>query len=350
MKYHRYTFEDFVTDPDFIKWIREGRPEDQHFWQQYLSAQPHQEEIILLAKEFVKSIEFKKLEASEEEYEEVLNRLLSQKPQSNRLVNSVHINLRWLGTFIRYAASLALLAGVIYLFIKMANEQKPIPSQVVERTVVKESGPGIRTLHKLPDSTFVWLNVESSIRYTIPFNKNNRMVELSGEAFFEVESDSTRPFTVVTQNGYVRAVGTSFNVISYKNDLQLTVALLKGGVAYGRGFSANNDRYTLSPGQKAILNEKSEKPQISNIDYGRDLAWKDGVIFFKKASHHQVFTRLSRWYDVNFVFKNHPVEKWEYNGEFENLSLELVLQRLAFTENIQFNIKGKEVSIRFITE
>lgn len=350
MKYHKYTFEDFVTDPEFIKWVKEGKPEDQHFWEQYISAQPRQEEVIRLAREFVKSLEFKKLEATQDEYDEVLNRLLSQKTKVNEPKPPAHFNFSWIGSLMRYAASLTLLIGIIYLFIKIAEEQKPVQSQVTERTIVKESGPGIRTLHKLPDSTRIWLNVESTIRYTIPFNRINRVVELSGEAFFEVESDPSRPFTVVTSNGYVKALGTAFNVISYKNEEQLTVALLKGGVTYGRDLSAQKDQYTLSPGQKAVLHEKSEKPQISNIDYGRDLAWKDGVIYFKKASHHQVFSRLAKWYDVVFVFENRPVEKWEYNGQFENLSLELVLQRLAFTEHVQFIIKGKEVSIRFTTE
>ncbi|MCC5929928.1 MAG: DUF4974 domain-containing protein [Cyclobacteriaceae bacterium] len=350
MKYHKYTFEDFVTDPDFIKWVREGNPEDQHFWQQYMTAQPGQQELILLAREFLSALEFKKLEASAEEYEEVLNKLLSKKAISIRPVKSHSFNIGWIGTVFRYAASIALVAMVVYLFIKIADEQKPVQTQIVEKPIVKESGPGIRTLHKLPDSTRIWLNVESSIRYNVPFDRNNRLIELIGEAFFEVESDPSRPFTVLTRNGFVRAFGTSFNVISYRNDAQLTVALLEGGVSYGRDLSTQKDRYTLSPGQKAVLNDKSDKPKITNIDYGRDLAWKDGIIYFSKSSHKEVFARLSRWYDVVFVIENQPVDKWEYNGQFENLSLELVLQRLAFTENIEFKIKGKEVSIRFTRE
>ncbi|MGF1638234.1 MAG: FecR family protein [Cyclobacteriaceae bacterium] len=354
MKYEHFKFEDFVADPEFSAWVRTGSEESTSFWNQYLNTHPEQVQDIKLAKEFLQSMQFKMLDATESEYQEVLNHLLTAR-NSEIEIGSKTFSIGWpsiskrvIGKVMRYAATLALFSVVSYFIWQISNEQKPIPTATVsERIITKETGPGMKTQIKLPDGTLIWLNVESTVKFKMPFNDANRSVELIGEAYFEVESNPDRPFTVHTSKGQVKVFGTTFNVTSYPNEDQFTVALLEGNLSVHKNLLQGDEGLFLKPGQRSIMLRDFDQPLISEMRYARDMSWKDGILYFEKSRHTEIFTRLERWYDVTFKYSNTPSEKWEYSGYFDNMSLELVLQRLSFTENFEYSIVGKEVLIKF---
>lgn len=152
----------------------------------------------------------------------------------------------------------------------------------------------------LPDGTAVWLNAASRLEYHEDPNANLRIVQLDGEAFFEVKSDKDRPFKVVTKGQEVEVLGTSFNINSYSDEPTIRTTLVEGVVKV-KG-TATQHAVVLKPGQQAILGHAT-KLEVSEVTVADFVAWKSGMFSFNNTSIEGVMRQLSRWYDVAVVFE-----------------------------------------------
>src|SRR5579871_20996 len=137
----------------------------------------------------------------------------------------------------------------------------------------------------LPDGTKVWLNSASSFRYPTVFVDQTRNVELSGEAYFEVAKDASKPFIVKTGYADVTVLGTHFNVNAYTEDGVARITLLEGSVKV-------NQSDILRPGQEATVN-KSGLVTKQNADTEMSVAWKDGLFIFRGATIYEVMKQVS---------------------------------------------------------
>lgn len=193
----------------------------------------------------------------------------------------------------------------------------------------------------LPDGTKVWLNTASSIRYPLVFTGTERNVSLSGEAYFEVAPDVSKPFKVEANGSVIQVLGTHFNVSAYTDERQTTTTLVEGAV----NVSKNGNTVTLKPNEQAVVDESTGEIRQSAINIRTAIAWKDGYFRFDDDSIEEIVSKVSRWYDIEAV---------EYQGEFnerfsgtfqrsKNVSqLFSHLERLA---PIRFEIKGRRVVI-----
>lgn len=210
------------------------------------------------------------------------------------------------------------------------------------------TGKGEKITITLDDGSVIKLNTESSVQYPEKFTEDVRAVKLTGEAFFEVKTNKQKPFIVHTKALKTQVLGTSFNINAY-DSLKTSVALVSGQVQV-ENFKQHNDNQTtkkiLKPGQMAVLGV-DEQLQIQNFDLKMLTAWKDNVIYFSEANHQQVFQQLSKWYGVDFKFKNQPKEVWAVNGEFKDMRLEQVLQTISYTKDFDYKISDKTISITF---
>ncbi|MBO9571917.1 MAG: FecR family protein, partial [Chitinophagaceae bacterium] len=148
----------------------------------------------------------------------------------------------------------------------------------------------------LPDGSKVWLNSASSIKYPTVFQGKNRIVELSGEAYFDIKENKKLPFIVKTQKAEVLVLGTEFNINSYSDEPEFSTTLINGSVK----VSIGNNAKTILPGQQArILNSKPNSLTVNNdIDITQVIAWQKGIFRFEGASLDIIARQLSRWYDV----------------------------------------------------
>ncbi|TZF82619.1 FecR family protein [Pedobacter sp. BS3] len=194
----------------------------------------------------------------------------------------------------------------------------------------------------LPDGTRVWLNSQSTLRYPTKFDKNERNVELSGEAYFEVTHNSSKPFKVHTRNQDLTVLGTHFNVKAYTDETSTSTTLLQGKV------SINN----LSSGRSAILqpgNQSVAKPDgsiaVSNVNAEQAIAWKSGFFAFDNQDIETIMTIISRWYNVDVVYKN--IDKnLRLGGTFSKTSnLSELLKNLELIGNIHFTIEERRVIV-----
>lgn len=192
----------------------------------------------------------------------------------------------------------------------------------------------------LPDGTRVWLNSASEIRFPSRFNGQKRRVELTGEAYFEV-AKMTKPFVVATDRQEVKVLGTHFNINSYKDEMVTTTTLLEGAVQVS---SLPGNMVNLRPGQQSVLSGSALR--VSPADTDMAIAWKEGYFRFKNESVSAIMRKLSRWYDVEIVYRGRP-GKEAFGGKISrSKTLAEVLEMLQSTKKIHFKIEERRIIVQ----
>lgn len=193
----------------------------------------------------------------------------------------------------------------------------------------------------LPDGTTVWLNAASSIRYPTTFLGQERRVEMSGEAYFEVVKNVEKPFKV-SANGKaeVKVLGTHFNVDAYPEEGIIKTTLLEGAVSMS---TSANPAVLLKPGQQAAAGQADIKV-VNNANIDQVMAWKYGLFNFDRSNLPSVMNELSRWYDVDVRYEG-EIPSRTFRGKIKrDLSLAQVLEILQDV-NVKFRITGKTIVV-----
>ena len=192
----------------------------------------------------------------------------------------------------------------------------------------------------LADGSKVWLNAGSSLTYPIAFVGSERKVSVTGEAYFEVAHDASKPFVVHNGAMDVQVLGTHFNVNAFEDDdNNIKVTLLEGSVKITNG----NSNGLLKPGQQALVSK--EVKIVNDVDLNKVMAWKNGYFQFDKASLQSVLKQVARWYDVEVIYegKNQPRQ---FVGEIQrDLSLSEVLRILEINK-VHFTLEGKKLIVK----
>ena len=166
-------------------------------------------------------------------------------------------------------------------------------SQTVYNTL--KTPNGVQYHLALSDGTRVWLNGNSEIKFPVLFNGEDRAVELSGEAYFEV-AKANKPFKVNTGNTIVQVLGTHFNVKAYKDDSNVKTTLLEGSVK----VSNLGKERILKPGQEAVCSDS--EISVHQVDVELAVGWRSGLFTFNNEPLEQVMKQISRWYDMEVVY------------------------------------------------
>lgn len=213
-----------------------------------------------------------------------------------------------------------------------------LASEVIDNTVSTPNG-GQYKLH-LSDGTTVWLNAASEIKFPIAFVGDKRIVELKGEAYFEVAEDKKRPFIVRTQKESISVLGTHFNVNAYDGEPYSVVSLLSGRVAV-TGMH-NQSSTILSPGQQTVNGPTSIR--IEPFDIEESIAWKNGEFVFNNERLDQVMQRVGRWYDVQVHVDPEIAKILIWGSISKSAQIDKVLKLIQMTnDNIAYRIAGRGV-------
>lgn len=188
---------------------------------------------------------------------------------------------------------------------------------------------------RLPDGTMVWLNAASSIKYPVAFTGNNRSVEITGEVFFEVQSDKEHPFVVSKDGLSVLVTGTQFNMNTYDDENNMRITLVEGKVEVNKGAA----QQLLKPGEQAITTADGKLALNKEVNVDMVLAWKNGYFSFNNTYLQSLMRMLSRWYDVEVEYEG-EVPNMKFGGEISrNTPLEDVLNILRESK-VQFRIEN----------
>lgn len=213
---------------------------------------------------------------------------------------------------------------------------------IVYNTMTTPRGRQFRVT--LPDGTKVWLNAASSIRYPVAFTGNERKVDITGEVYFEVSKDASKPFRVNAAGRVaVTVLGTAFNINAYENEKDIAATLLSGGVKVA-ATAAPAKGVVLKPGQQARLGSGDNAMQVRNADLDKTMAWKNGFFNFEGAGIEDVMRQLERWYDINVVYEN-GIPDITFLGEIDRqIALPDLLEILRRTD-VDFRIEGRTLIV-----
>lgn len=179
----------------------------------------------------------------------------------------------------------------------------------------------------LPDGTLVWLNAASTLRYPKRFDGSERVVELNGEAFFEV-SKQRKPFKVISNGQVVEVLGTQFNVSAYPDEPHTKTTLVTGRVQVSSTANTGSP-VPIAPGQQSSV--VGSDIRVTAVDTNQYIAWKQGIFHFESTPLEEMLKQIARWYDVEVVYKS-GVPKETFTGRFRrDVSLKGVIDILQLS-------------------
>lgn len=223
-----------------------------------------------------------------------------------------------------------------------------LPAAPIYNTITTARGNQYMVI--LADGSKVWLNAASSIRFPFYFTGNERRVEITGEAYFEVAKDAIRPFRVTFNNqsgekGEIEVLGTHFNVNAYPDEEDIKTTLLEGSVKVSKG----KERVLIVPGEQASFSNNSSLG-TKGITLKKDIvlsqvvAWKDGFFVFNNSDIRMIMRQVARWYDVEVIFDGNMPSEGFTGKVSRNVPLSNFLKMLELND-VHVKTEGRKIII-----
>ncbi|OKZ42111.1 MAG: hypothetical protein BHV68_07395 [Bacteroidales bacterium 43_8] len=261
----------------------------------------------------------------EEVYERLYTRIKenieSREKKSHRRFSFVPM-LRW--------------AAVVCLPIiaALAVYELGLDSKVDTLPLVVTAESGERAKVQLPDGTKVNINSASQISYPHDFNGEKRIVELDGEAYFEVTPDKERPFVVKAAGLEITVLGTAFDVCAYKDDSEVSVVLLTGEI----DVASESDRY--------VMQRNTGTMQVGKVYSKEYVEWTDGNLRFENESLENIVKVLSRVYNVKIVFDSaFPEGQYFFTGSIGSGGITNALDILSMTSSLHYEVRDSVIML-----
>ncbi|MEP0937866.1 MAG: FecR domain-containing protein [Cyclobacteriaceae bacterium] len=355
----QYEIEDFVMDKSFRKWILESDVHSNLIWEEWLKNNSTKADDIREAREVLLSMARHDYKAPAQLQDEIWNNILDAEvasciepkvvPIGAHAVIGNYSNGKKHG-FKNYwyavAASLLILVGLGVFY--SVNNGWDLDQEIALTTIEKVTSKGQKSTIHLPDGTKVFLNSLSSLSYQSNYNDTDRRVTLTGEAFFEVAKDATRPFVVETKHLNTTALGTSFNVKAASR-LTCHVSLHTGKVKVELNGKHRGEEFLL-PGEEVNYQFGDDELEKEDFDIETAALWRKGIIYLDETSFKETIELLEHWYGVTFMIEGDLPDDLECTGRFENDYLSNVLSGLGYALDFQYRIEGKEVHLTFSSQ
>ncbi|MFD0763336.1 FecR family protein [Mucilaginibacter lutimaris] len=350
MDYTNFNVEDFLTDESFINYCYELNDADKAHWENVILTQPLLKKKITDARELCLLLSIK---ISKEEKQETLAKLkasIAAEQLQTKALGSTNVRRLWLPR-IAVAATLLVLAIGYGLY----RYNTPLSGAVLYSRatannyhLVAQTNFSNRKVVVLPDGTTVTLNGSSSLKMANDYNKDDRHVLLTGEAFFEVTKDKTRPFVVLTNKTATTALGTSFKVSSYADAKSASVMLSTGKVKVEATQSQSNIAdQILIPGQQVVLAEGDKNFTKTNFDQLEIQNWRNSRLVFTNADFKEIVDKIAKTYGVLIKADEKQTDKIMFTGQFTNKSLTDVLDAIGFVNKFTYTHNGNTIKLVF---
>jgi ferric-dicitrate binding protein FerR (iron transport regulator) len=265
------------------------------------------------------------------EKEVVLQRLLKRREREIHPAPVRRIRFHWS----KVAAVILLLAGITFLLFYIT---RPFEDDYI--TIKNPSGQV--QMVTLPDSSNVWLNAGSTLRYIETFSET-RGTELTGEAFFQVKPNAARPFTVQAGGVQTTVLGTSFNVRAPGSSETTSISVISGKVRVGEHGRLLD---VLSPTRQLRYNRQTKTFTTVIADTNAVLAWKNGRLLFQGETFAEIARAIEAWYGVQVEFAS-PGMRWcRYYMSFDHsMPIERLLVTMSVITETQYAFDPKNNTI-----
>lgn len=246
--------------------------------------------------------------------------------------------------FLKIAVVILLITTCTFSYKVWIQDQSGITSQ----PIIVFTPKGAQSAITLPDKTKVWLNSDSKLTYHTNFGTKRREIWLEGEAFFEVTPNKQLPFLVNASGIDILVTGTSFNVRNYKNDNNVSVALITGNVNVSKELPNIDSKKTLTlhPKQLLTFNKKNQTISTQPMNSLDNIAWRKGIFKFKAWTFEQIAKELERIYNVSIEIHSNALRKETFSGSFSNeQSIDSILQEINIYNKYKYVKEGNSLII-----
>lgn len=326
------TVEELISDQSFIDYCLQDDVVAADRWERWSQDDPTRKKLLDEAKQLVIAL------ASRPTVEEIsverarLLRFLDQQESTHRRSLRRLATRRWIA-----AASIALAVGLGAMWYF----RRPTAVDEASVALLKQMVPAGKLMNlRLADGTEVRLSSTSTFAYPAAFSDSIRVVQLQGEAFFDVAHDETKPFIIQTGDFSIRVLGTAFNVHAFEEEGQLQVSLFRGKVE----VSNQQLKQLLAPGQAFVYNKDHKTFKVEPFDADRERERIEGTLFFDNADFPEVARQLRRKYGIE-VQPNEGVHL-AFSGTIQHETLEQVIEKLNFTTNYHFLLESNTLIVK----
>lgn len=237
---------------------------------------------------------------------------------------------RILSWTLRVAAAIAMVAATAWLLLNLGNTTNAFAVRADEPLDIT-----------LPDGTIVWLNANTQIEYDDTFGTNVREVTLSGEAYFEVSPDLTKPFRIHLGKVTVEVVGTSFNLRGYPGEPDIILNVMSGKVRFG-----GHDMIEVAQGNEAMYHISTGKSgPLTPLDPNA-VAWKTRRLVFEDALLGNAARDLGRYFGKPIIIETPEALRCHFTGSFQDPELEEVLEVIGYSLNVTYRFEGERVILQ----
>ncbi|WP_200977855.1 FecR family protein [Echinicola sp. 20G] len=334
--------EDFLDNPPFKEWVRNGASEGAEFYVKFIDENPDKVELLDKARQIFEGLQTTSIDWTKSNEDDLFDNIKQEINKDNStLVNRKRKN--WSTKIVAsvFFGLIVLLAWNNGLFEGFSDQTQV---QVADTWTVKVTPSGQKNKIYLPDGTVAFMNSESTIKYDEGFGRRHRNLLLIGEAYFEVTKNKHLPFKVASGEIVTEALGTAFNVNAY-NQNSIKVQLTEGKVKVYQEDLESNDM-VLAPGEMICFSE-NKKMKKGNFDLEGSIPWVEGVLLFDKKKFSEIKEELERWFGVKINLKNLPKEDYEFSGKYKKATLKEILESMEHAMQFEYIIENKNVTISF---
>ena len=234
------------------------------------------------------------------------------------------------------AASVACLIAIVGLTLWFSVSHAGKNALAASTTITTDEGEKARIY--LSDSTKVFMNSGSTLQYDVNYNTSERIVKLTGEAFFNVSTNAEKPFIVKLEQLTVSATGTRFNVLSYSNENRIETTLERGKIQVA---ICGHDTIDVKSGQQVVYFTKTNKVVLRDVPTETYTSWKENKLRLIDTPFEETLRKIARRYNVTFEIRNRDLLDLKYTATFIDESIEEVMQMLKAVSPITYKIYNR---------
>ncbi len=282
---------------------------------------------------------------------------------------------RFLTRTLQWAAIGLVLMGVGSLVFYFISDQVSRLEALNYEVIVPA---GSRSNLILTDGTSVWLNADSRLSYSKNFGESDRSVHLEGEGYFHVEKENKYPFSVITSEVEVVALGTSFNIKSYPDEDMIQTTLVSGSILVNRiGHMTTEKGLTMEPNQQLTYYREARQMEISSMDNENDkfnkaeksemqrtadaelprvilsrgvdpkiyTSWKDNKLILDDEPFESIAIKLQRRFGTNIIIKDEEIRRRRFTGKFDEITMEQALNALQYVSPFDYYLDNDTIFI-----
>lgn len=240
--------------------------------------------------------------------------------------------------YVRNAAAVLFLPVLLALFLLPREREQAVYAGEMRQTL--STPMGVKSRVVLPDGTEVRLNSGTTLVCPTVFAGEKRVVELDGEAYFDVKRDTLFPFEVRLNGGAkIEVLGTSFNVSCYSNDPRIETTLVSGEVVFQKGDS----RLKMKPEETVYFAKGESEARVKREATELHTAWTEDRLLFRNTPMDEVVRKLERWYGVKIHVADERINKYHITATFEGENLTQVMDLLQISSPMKYKINVNDV-------